>query len=97
MANNKANNHLIRNLSRALLCATALDKKGITINNIELEGVTPTINVEANRRLQQQMRPEHAGVTHAQGQRFEVFKVELQGTAVQWKQPLNYSVVRINR
>lgn len=87
MAKNKVNEHLIDNLSKALLCAAALDKQGITINSVELEGRKPRIQVENNKRLQQ-MKSFSVGVVNTSEQRFEKLSTELKGTDVQWHQPV---------
>ncbi|NRA56272.1 MAG: hypothetical protein HRU23_19185 [Gammaproteobacteria bacterium] len=83
MARNKANEHLINNLSKALHCATALDKQGLTINSVELEGRKPRIIIENNKRLQQ-VKSISVGVLNTAGKRFEKLSTEVKGTDVQW-------------
>ena len=83
MAINKANEHVIKNLSRALRCATELDKYGLTINSVELEGRKPRIIIESCKRLKQ-VKSISVGVINTAEQRFERLSTEVKGTDVQW-------------
>ena len=87
MAKNKANNHLVANLSLALKCAKELDSYGLTINSIELDGRKPRIVIENTKKLQK-VNGTHVGVVNTADQRFERLSTNVKGTDVQWLQAI---------
>lgn len=84
---NKANWHLMANLTKALQCAATLDKNGITIKSVTLTGRKPCIEVENSKRLEQ-LRSVPVAVSSQFGHRSERFSAEKNGTDVQWQQPI---------
>ncbi|QFU23765.1 hypothetical protein FM038_017355 [Shewanella eurypsychrophilus] len=84
---NKANKHVMTNLANAMLCAAVLDKHGITMNHVNLEGSKPCIEVTNNKKLDQ-LTPVSVAISNQDGSRFERLSAEVEGTNVQWLQPL---------
>ncbi|WP_065204281.1 hypothetical protein [Shewanella woodyi] len=84
---NKANCHLMSNLTKALQCAATLDKNGVTIKSVTLTGRKPCIEVENNKRLEQ-LPAVPVAVSSQCGYRLERLSAEINGTDVQWNQPI---------
>ncbi|MEC4724548.1 hypothetical protein HWQ46_03170 [Shewanella sp. D64] len=85
---NKVNELVMMNLAYALRCAAVLDKNGITMNQVILDRRKPCIEVINNKKLEQ-LTPVSIAISNQNGRRYERLSAEIEGTNVQWLQPIN--------